>query len=171
MNLKFPWLSSRKHLIFRTIFDFLILFTLVKITNCGPSTYILIPFILNFNYIFGFYSNKKNLQKEFFLKNIELFKKCTYHFITSYLSFSFLNLLKILDLAFDKLALFIFLYLVVFIAIENNSIFFEKLYSSKSNEWLIIGSKSFVNELFKLQKENKKNLKLVSDFSITQKNT
>ncbi len=170
MYLKFPWLSSRKHLIFRTIFDLLILFSLVKIINWGNSKYILIPFILNFSYIFGFYSNKKNLQKVFFLKNIELFKKCLYHFITSYLCFSFLNLFKILDLAFDKLALFLFFYLIISIVIENNSFIFEKLYKSKSNEWIIIGSKSFEDELCKLQKENKKNLKLVSNISITEKN-
>ena len=39
MNLKFPWLSSRKHLIFRAIFDLLILFTLEKIMIAGLNIY------------------------------------------------------------------------------------------------------------------------------------
>ena len=175
MDIRIPWLLSRKKIIFNCLIDILLIYILNNFIfgeylkfaeNISIFTISIIPFWLVYSYIIGRYSysefvNSNSLLNSFFAFFIKTF-------LIAILSIATVFIFSInIDLNnynhFDKISLFYTLILSTFINLFELPFFFFFLKNSRRVEkWAFIGSKSIFDSLNEEVKSARINIKIIN---------
>ena len=173
--MSFPWLISRRKLIFNCILEIFLIFVVNKTIfsnyfafekNINNFSITFLPFWLLLSYIFGRYSYKFNiLKKNLFLLFINLFTKAFFVSIIS-LIFVFCIYLNI-DLNnynhFYKLIIFYsFFNSLIIVSLQFPLIYKFTLNTNKRNIWLFIGSKKLESYIKSELSWSRRKIKIIS---------
>ena len=156
--MRFPWLISRRKLIFNCILEVILILIINKLIfsdyfifekDINNFLKAFIPFWILLSYIFGRYSYRFNIfKKNLFVLFINLFTKA---FLVSIFSLIFVLIIYLkIDLNnynhFDKLILFYsFLNGLILVVLQFPLIYKFTLNTNKQNIWLFIGPKNLEN--------------------------